>query len=130
MFKKLLIIVLLIVIVVILVFTKTQFTGEIAKIFGSEEEIIEIGDKRIKLISTYCTDGELKMEIRNEGNVRIAKSELRVLINHEEKTDNFIDKGINSGETISYSDSITSYSGSQYIRVEGPDNTISWGIKC
>jgi len=64
------------------------------------------------------------------GNVSIRKSELRVFINDEEKTDNFIDKGINPVDVTSYSDSITTYSGKQNIKVKVPDNTIGWGITC
>ena len=129
--KLVLIIGILTLIVFVFVLIKPEFIGEVIKSIGSgEKETIEIVDKRIRLSSTSCSDGKLTMEIINDGNATIKITELRVLVNKEEKTDNFIDRGIDPGDVISYSDSITTYSGSQYIRVEGPDNTISWGIKC
>jgi len=113
------------------ILTKSKFIGEVPKVIEPEKkENGEMGDKKIRLISTSCTDGKLTFKIINDGNVEINKSDLRVFINDEEKTDNFIDKGINPGDVTSYSDSITTYSGKQNIRLEGPDNTIGWGITC
>jgi len=136
MLKKLLMIVILILVVALFVLIKPEFTGKLTKVESPEaidsekKETIEIGDKRIKLSSTSCTDGKLTMTIGNDGNVEIDKNELRVIINGEEKTANFIDEGINPSNVTSYSDLITTYSGKQNIRVEGPVNTIGWGITC
>ena len=131
MLKKLLIIAILIVIVVLIVLTGPKFIGEVFEVIESEKEgTIEIKDKTIRLVSTSCIDGKLTMDISNDGNTRIEKSELRVFINDEEKTDNLIDKGIDPGEVVSYTDLITTYSEKQNIRMDGPDNTIGWGITC
>ena len=132
MLKKLVIIVVLIAIVVLIVLIKFKFTGEFLKIkdSDSEKEAIEVKVKKIRLLATDCTNGKLTMKIVNDGNAPIERNELRVFINEEEKTANFIDKGTDPDEATSYSDLTTTYSGKQNIRVEAPDNTIGWGITC
>lgn len=129
MIKKLIIIAVLILIVVLFVLTRFKFIGEVSKVMDSEKSV-EIVDKKIKLLSTDCIDGKLSMKISNDGNTPIEKGELKVIINDVGKTENFIDKGINPADVAFYSDSITVYSGKLNIKVEGPDNTIGWGVMC
>ncbi len=134
--RKVLIIILLILVVILFILIKPNFTGEMFKIelpkfFEPEEkETIEIGNKTIVFLSTNCIEGNLAFEIKNDGDVNIKKSELKLFINDEDKTDNFMNEGIDTGQTSSYSDLKTKYSGKQNIRLEGPDNTIGWGITC
>jgi hypothetical protein len=129
MLKKLVIIAVLIMIVVLFILIGLKFTGDVSKVIDSEKPV-EIKDKRIRLVSTDCTDGKLTMRISNDGNTLIEKGELRVIINDVEKTENFIDSEINPADMTSYSDLITAYSGKLNIKVEGPDNTIGWGVTC
>ena len=128
MMKKLVIIAVLILIVVLFVLIRFKFIGQVSKVMDSEKTLV--GDKKIRLMSTDCLDGKLTMKISNDGNTRIEKGELKVIINDVEKTENFIDTGINPADVTSYSDSITVYSGKLNIKIEGPDNTIGWGVTC
>lgn len=129
--KKLLVIIALILVVLLVILIRPNFIGNINNVTESEKkETTAIGDKKIKLMATDCTKGKLSMTIGNDGNVAIDKNDLKVLINDEDKTANFIDKGINTGEVAQYSDSITVYSGKVGIEVESPSNTIRWGITC
>lgn len=131
MIKKFLIVIILILVIVLVILIRPNFIGNINNVTKpGEKETSIIENKKIKLISTDCSNGKLSMTIRNEGNVTIDKNDLKVLINDEEKTANFIDKGINPGEIASYSDSIKVYSGKLNIKVESPSNTIGWGINC
>lgn len=128
--KKFVIFAVLIVIIVIIFLTRLKFSGLVFKTIKPEGEGTIEKNRTIRLSSTVCTDGKLSMDIANDGSMKIEKSELKVTINDEDKTVKFIDKGIEPNDVTSYSDLNTVYSGKLNIKVEGPDNTIGWGITC
>ena len=88
-------------------------------------------DKTITILSAHCGENKLTLIVSNEGNTKIDQNELKVVVDGTDRTDEFIDGGIEPKSTNVYSASSTAYSGKQIgVDVVGPINHIVFKIWC